>query len=178
MTPKQWQYLVMGLLVFSAVNLQTVVAARLPLPGPPLGLTLVVVVGIGLAAGTTAGAASGFSAGLLLDLMPPAQTTIGISALLLLIVGALAGRITDPRGLAPAQLAGLTAALASGMWLLGQGLLWLLGDPVAPLSWLVWFVLGTTLLGIVVVPAVTWVLRRMEPGRRRRRRLKTASAAG
>ena len=177
MTPKQWQYLVMALLIGSAVILQAVVAARLPLPGPPLGLALVVVIGIGLAGGTTAGAASGFTAGLLLDVMPPAQTTLGISAFVLLMVGALAGRVTDPRGLAPAQLAGLTGALAGLVWLISQGLLWLLGDPVAPWSWLLWFVLGTTLIGSAVIPAVTWSLRRLEPAGRRRRRTKTASAA-
>jgi len=169
-TPRQYQYLTMGLLVIAAVLAQTLLAARLPLPGPPVGIALAMVIAIGLAGGSTPGAVAGFSAGLLLDIFPPAATTLGVSALAFLIAGTLAGRVPDPRGLAPAQVAGLLAGIAALTWLLVQALFWLLGDPVAPASWLLWFVAGVTLVGLALTPAVAWLLRRFVPGRRARRR--------
>lgn len=170
MTPRQYQYLTMGVLVVVAVLAQTLLAARLPIPGPPIGIALAMVIAIGLASGSTPGAVTGFSAGFLLDIFPPAATTLGVSALALLVAGTLAGRIPDPRGLAPAQLAGLLAGIAAVTWLIGQALFWLLGDPVAPASWLIWFVLGVTAVGLALTPAVAWLLRRFVPGRRSRRR--------
>ena len=170
MTPKQYQYVTMGLLVIVAVLAQTLLAARLPLPGPPVGIALAMVIAIGLASGSTPGAVAGFGAGLLLDIFPPASTTIGVSALVLLIAGTLAGRVPDPRGLAPVQVAGLLAGIATLTWVVTQALFWLLGDPVAPLNWLIWFVVGVTAVGLALAPAVAWLLRRFVPGRRTQRR--------
>jgi rod shape-determining protein MreD len=175
MTPRQWQYTFMAVLVVTAALLQGVLGARLPLPGPPLGLCAAAVLAIGMAGGPSAGAVAGFSAGLLLDILPPAQTTLGVTAFALMIVGALAGRIPDPRGLAPVQLAGFSAALAALAWTVSQGLLFLLGDPTAPLPWLLWWVAGVTLVSIVAVPGVSWVLRRVGTGGRRRSRRRAAS---
>ena len=179
MTPRQWQYLLMGALVVTAVLLQLVVLARVPLPGPPLGLAAAVVIAIGMAAGSNPGAVAGFAAGLLLDVLPPNENTLGVGALALLCIGALAGRIRDPRGLAPVQLAAMAAGLAAIAWLVGQGLRWLLGDPVAPLLWSVWFAVGTGLLSLVVVPPVTAIIRRTGRAHRRpRRRRRRIPAAG
>jgi hypothetical protein len=166
-TPRQWQFITVAMLVVAAALLQSVVAARLPLPGPPLGIAVAVVIGIGLATGANVGAIAGFSSGLLLDVMPPAHGPLGLSALMLLMVGALAGRVRDPRGLAPAQLAGLAAGLAGLSWMTSQALLWVLGYPTGAFTAMLWFCLGVILLSIVVVPAEMWLLRRLgAPGAR------------
>jgi rod shape-determining protein MreD len=178
MTPRQWQYFVMGALVVGAVILQGVVVARVPLPGPPLGLVLAVVIAVGLGGGSNAGAVAGFTGGVLLDLLPPAQTTLGVTALVLLLAGALAGRVPDPRGLAPAQLAAVAGGLSAAAWVTAQALFWVLGDPVAPVSWFFIYVAGTTLLCLVVVPAATWAIRRIGIGHRRRRRTRRPTPAG
>lgn len=178
MTPRQWQYTLMGALIVAAALLQGVVAARLPLPGPPVGLLLAVVIAVGMSGGVNAGAVGGFAGGLLLDIIPPAQTTLGVTAFVLLLVGAAAGRIADPRGLAPAQLTAVAAGLSAGAWLLGQALMWLLGDPVAPLSDAVWFVVATTAVSLLVVPGATWALRRIGTGHRRRRARRRLPTAG
>lgn len=169
MTPRQWQYLSVTVVIVVAALLQGVVAARLPIPGPPLGICLVVVIAIGMAAGTNVGAVSGFSAGLLLDVLPPAQTAIGITALSLLVVGALSGRVPDPRGLAPVQLAGIAAALGASGWVAAQGLLWVLGYPTAPWTFVLWFTFGVTALSVLLVPGITWLLRRVGSPRGRSR---------
>jgi rod shape-determining protein MreD len=178
MTPRQWQNTVIGVLVVVAVLVQTVVIARLPLPGPPMGLVVAVVVGAGMARGSGAGAAAGFAGGLLLDILPPATGTIAVAALALLVVGALAGRIPDPRGLAPVQLAGVAGALAAVAWGLEQGLRWLLGDATVPVVWGVWFAAGTALVSLAVVPAVGWAIRRVTGSGRRRPRPRAPAGAG
>lgn len=173
MTPRQWQIVLATLLVGSAVLLQNVVFARVPLPGATASLILAVVIAVGMSGGQTFGAVAGFGAGLAMDLLPPASGTVGATALAFLVTGALAGRVRDPRGLAPAQLAGILAGLAALAGFVQLGLAVALGDSdlaVLPsLTELVAYCMYVVVLGLILVPLVSAVLRRVGSGHRTRR---------
>ncbi|MEV4438895.1 rod shape-determining protein MreD [Streptomyces sp. NPDC049577] len=78
-------------LVVVALVVQVSVFARLHLPGAVPDLLLLVVVGLALVYGHTAGAFVGFGAGLLADIAPPADHATGRYALVLCLVGYLVG---------------------------------------------------------------------------------------
>ena len=80
-------------LVLTAAVLQVTVINRLPLPGTGPDLVLLVIIGLALIVGPTAGASIGFGAGLLVDLMPPTVTEVGRWALVFCVVGYLAGQV-------------------------------------------------------------------------------------
>jgi len=168
MTPRQWQVFVAAAMVLTAVVLQTAVISRLPLPGASVGLALAVVIAIGMSGGATFGAVAGFATGMLLDVSPPATGVMAVTAFAFLVAGALAGRVHDPRGLAPAQVAVMLIGLTALTGAILMALEWLLADSMPPLLWLLTFVVYTTVLGVFVVPGVAWVLRRVGPGPRRR----------
>ncbi len=156
------------LLLSTAVVLETVVLSRLPLPGATPDLVLLVLVGLALVQGPVSGAVTGFAAGLLLDMVPPADGTVGRWALVMCLVGFAAGRARDTTvgrsTLRPLFLvAGLAVASVAGYALLGL----LLGDP--RVTWsalghsLPTAVLYDVLLTPFVVPFVMSLARRVEP---------------
>src|SRR5262249_26918167 len=113
---------------------------------------------------SASGAVVGFVGGLLLDVVPPADGTVGRWALVLTLSGWLAGkyRLTEERGvLAPLLVVagGVPASL-----LAYAGLGFLLGDPRFPPAGLVSRVLGAPLydggLAAFVAPAVGALVRR------------------
>lgn len=99
-----------GVILLVAVVLQSAVLARLPLPGPTPDLLLLVVIGIALTLGANAGAVTGFAAGVLMALAPPASGPLGLSALLFAVVGFVVGSRAAGERLAWAELAGLAGA--------------------------------------------------------------------
>jgi rod shape-determining protein MreD len=127
------RWLLVGALIVTATIIQLTVLPLLHLPGAVPDLLAVTVVAIGLAAGPVRGAATGFAAGLLLDLVPPADGILGLSAVVLVVVGYLAGLLGQEPDRSPLLTVLLTALLASG----GVLLLALVG-------------------GIVIDPRVTW----------------------
>ncbi|MDP4013726.1 MAG: rod shape-determining protein MreD [Candidatus Nanopelagicales bacterium] len=167
MTPAGWRILLATTAVLVAALVQTVVLSRLPLPGAVPDLTLVVLVGLAMAAGSSFGAYSGFGAGLLLDVLPPAAGTLGVTALALTLVGWLAGRVRDPRGLAPAETAALVAGLSVLAVTIESGLAWLMGHGIGSFGyWALTLVTGavySVLLGVAVIPAITATFRRLTP---------------
>lgn len=174
MTPRQWQLVVAGVVVAVTVVLQPVVFARLPLPGAAPSIVLIAVLGVGMGCGPTVGAVAGFAAGLALDVLPPATGIVGIGALALLLVGHLAGRVRDPRGLAPAQLLALAAGLAAMAAIITVVLSALLGAPVgagpAVIGQTFAFTAYTAALALPVVPALAALLRLAGGDRRTLRR--------
>jgi rod shape-determining protein MreD len=82
-------------LIATALAVELAVLARLPLPGATPDLVLLVVVGMGLAWGPAPGAVLGFSAGLALDLVPPADHPVGVWAMVLCLIGYGAGLAQD-----------------------------------------------------------------------------------
>ena len=162
MTPARTALL--GLGVAAAVLLQTTVVARLPLPGRPPDLVLVLVVAVGLAAGPLAGAATGFAAGLVADLV--SDGALGRLALAYLVAGAVAGRWADdprPSVLVPlrAVAAGATAALL--VYAL-EGVL--LGDPRARPAAAGPDLLSSVLYDLALTPLVAVVGRAYRAGTR------------
>ncbi|MFE6648237.1 rod shape-determining protein MreD [Nocardioides sp. NPDC057772] len=84
-----------GLLIVIAIVLQLSVAPAFAIRGITPDLALLVVLAVALTRGGQAGMVTGFAAGVLLDLAPPADHTAGRWALALLIVGYVAGRVRE-----------------------------------------------------------------------------------
>jgi rod shape-determining protein MreD len=84
-------------LVVVTVTLQISVFDRFSVDGVAPDLALIVVVAAALVSGADYAAAVGFTAGLALDLAPPADHTAGRWALSLVLVGYLAG-LAKPEG--------------------------------------------------------------------------------
>lgn len=168
MTPRAWRIAFAVVVIACAAILQTVVLARLPLPGAVPDLTLVVVVALALGGGRDYGAYCGFGAGLALDLLPPATGAVGAAALGLTLVGWLAGRVRDPRGLAGIEVGALVAGLAAFNWALTSALGLLLGDSSFEIgSWVgssLAYVGYATVLGLGGIPLVTALMRRLPAG--------------
>lgn len=78
-------------LVVLAMVAQVSVLARLHLPGAVPDLLLLTVLGLAISYGHVAGCVVGFFAGLLADLAPPADHAVGRYALVLCVIGYLAG---------------------------------------------------------------------------------------
>ncbi|MFJ8232269.1 rod shape-determining protein MreD [Streptomyces sp. NPDC094448] len=78
-------------LVVVALVVQVSVLARLQLPGAVPDLLLLTVLGLAFVYGHVTGALIGFGAGLLADLAPPADHAAGRYALVLCVIGYLAG---------------------------------------------------------------------------------------
>ncbi|MFN8125565.1 MAG: rod shape-determining protein MreD [Candidatus Nanopelagicales bacterium] len=170
MTPRQWQIGVATLVVVLAVALQFVIVSRLPGPVAGPALVLVAVVAVAMAGGQTFGAVAGFGAGLALDLLPPADSLMGSTALALVVVGYVAGRVRDPRGLAPVQVMGVAAGLAAGSGILMLAIQMVLGGrPVAAgaaMAALAGYVVVSAALAPLVVPVVGAIVRRVGGARR------------
>ena len=118
-----------AILILLAVVVEVTVLAPLDFPGATPSLVLVTVAALAFAFGPVTGSACGFAAGLLIDLAPPATGTLGISALILTVVGYALGRVfdSDSRPLVVTTL--LTAAAAALAILAGAVLGGLLGNP-------------------------------------------------
>src|ERR1041384_1273635 len=85
-------------LVIVALVIQVSVLARLHLPGAVPDLVLLTVLGLALVYGHVGGALIGFGAGLLSDLAPPADHAAGRYALVLCVIGYLAGLAKPENG--------------------------------------------------------------------------------
>lgn len=159
--------LVAGILMV-AVVLQSAVLARLQLPGPTPDLVLLVVIGVALALGANAGALTGFAAGLVLALAPPASGPLGLSAVILAAVGYVVGSRAAGERLAWAEVAGLAgaagAATAAGS--LAMAAVWGAGWPGAVPALLIVALQAAycAALAIVVAPAVSTLVAAV-PGR-------------
>jgi len=113
--------------VLLGLLLQVTVVDRLPLPGSPPDLVLVLVIAFALAEGALSGMLTGLVAGLLADLLGPHE--LGRLALVYVVVGYAAGLLDDDRergALLPFVVVG-AGAVGALLLYAGQGLL--LGDP-------------------------------------------------
>lgn len=155
------RFLVSAILLLLAVLIEVTVLAPLDFPGATPTLVLVVVVILAGQFGASTGAVVGFTGGLLLDIAPPAAGTIGITALLLTVIGYAAGRFAevDDR---PWWTLGLLAALAAPLAVLGGSLLGgLLGDPRVRWDDVISLMLTSALYALVLGLILTLPLRRL-----------------
>ncbi|MFD9034852.1 rod shape-determining protein MreD [Streptomyces sp. NPDC059567] len=120
-------------LVVVALVVQVSVLSRLQLPGAVPDLVLLTVLGLALVYGPVSGSLIGFGAGLLSDLAPPADHAAGRYALVLCVIGYLAGLARPDNGKlksASGPMAVVVAA-ALGSTLLYAGVGALVGDTAA-----------------------------------------------
>ncbi|WP_240138653.1 rod shape-determining protein MreD [Streptomyces sp. MUM 178J] len=120
-------------LVVVALVIQVSILARLQLPGAVPDLLLLTVLGLAFVYGHLAGAFIGFGAGLLADLAPPADHAAGRYALVLCVIGYLAGLVRPENGQLKSAAAPMAAVVAAalGSTLLYSGVGALVGDTAA-----------------------------------------------
>ncbi|MFE3248253.1 rod shape-determining protein MreD [Streptomyces sp. NPDC059209] len=120
-------------LVVVALVVQVSVLARLQLPGAVPDLLLLVVVALALVYGHTSGAVIGFGAGLLADLAPPADHAAGRYALVLCLIGYLAGLAKPDTGQLRTALGPMVVVVGAAVTttLLYAGVGALVGDTAA-----------------------------------------------
>ena len=154
-------------LVVLAVTVQLTFLTRLPLPGATPDLVLVTVVALALAHGPALGVLAGFGAGLAVDLVPPADHEIGRWALVLALLGYLAGLAAPTArrsAVLPVAVAGC-AAVASVLLYAVVG--WLIHDPQVTWSAVSSLLPTAALYAVVISPfvvsAVLALAHRLEP---------------
>jgi rod shape-determining protein MreD len=184
--PTPGAFLRVAAVLLIAVVLQVSGVAQIRVLGSSANLIPLVVAGVAFFGGSIAGAATGFSAGLLLDLA--LGHLAGTSSLVLTAVGYGAGRyreVKDPaHGLAPVAFgacatAGYLVALAAVSFMLG------VEAKVSALPVLRETIVTVLLNGVLALPAF-WLLRRALRGalisdplaRRRRGRTREAGPIG
>lgn len=120
-------------LVVVALVVQVSVLARLQLPGAVPDLLLLVVVALALVYGHVSGALIGFGAGLLADLAPPADHAAGRYALVLCLIGYLAGLAKPDTGQLRTALGPMVVVVGAAVTttLLYAGVGALVGDTAA-----------------------------------------------
>lgn len=157
-----------ALLVVLALLVQVTVLARLQLPGAVPDLLLLTVLALALVYGHVGGALTGFVAGLLADLAPPADHAVGRYALVLCVVGYAAGLTRPETGQHRSATVPMlvVAAGAASSTLLYAGVGALVGDTVARNVGLSELLVTATiydlLLAPFVVPVVMGMARRLE----------------
>ena len=157
------------------VLVQIALVSQLSVFGTNADLLPLVIAAVGLMTGSVSGAAFGFSVGLFLDLA--FVQTVGLSSLVYVAVGYLAGRareLRDPHG------ALALGAAATAVATVGYALMQFLIGVDAPVSFLLAReILATILLNAVIATPVFALVRRVlapalpEDPRRRRRRAYT-----
>ena len=172
--------LIVRLVVLSivAVMLQIVAVSQVPVFGVNADLSPLVVMSIGLLAGSIPGAVAGFAIGLFVDLA--LLQTLGVSSLIYLVVGYSSGRLRELRDPQAALIPLAMGAAASAVALFGYSVIQFLLGVDAPVSLLLLrqIVLGVVVNTIIALPVYAIVRRVIEPAlpddpRRRRRRAYT-----
>ncbi|MDH6131611.1 rod shape-determining protein MreD [Kitasatospora sp. MAA4] len=164
------RFLLSAVLVLLALVIQVSVLGRLQLPGATPDLLLLVVVGLALVFGPSAGCLIGFAAGLLADLAPPSDHAIGRFALVLCVMGYAAGMYRADSGrrrgvMGPLLMVGAAAVVSTVLYaavgaLVGDTAARHVGLPGLAASALLY----DLLLAPFVVPAVMLLARRADPG--------------
>ncbi len=161
------RWMLVSALVVTALLVELTVLPLLHLPGAVPDLLTVTVIAIGFAAGPIRGSVTGFAAGLLLDLVPPADGLLGLSAVMLVTVGYLAGLLGAETSRSPFSTVGLTSLLSAGA-VLGQAMVGgIVLDPRVSWDRVPGLVLTAAayaaVLAAFVVPTVGALWRRVEP---------------
>jgi rod shape-determining protein MreD len=169
------------LLSFVIVVIQTAAVSQITVFGVSADITPLVVSSVGLLAGSTAGAITGFGIGLLVDLL--LVQTLGVTSLLYIAIGYWSGRLRELRdpahGLVPLAVGAAATAFAG----LGMAFMQILLGVNGPVSLLLLqqifvTVLVNTLLALPVFALVRRVIRPVLPEDPRRRRRRAYTTGG
>lgn len=161
------QAVLVGVAVLLAVIVELTLLSRLGLPGATPDLVIVTVVSIALAMGPTQGAIAGFAAGLLIDLAPPADTLLGVNAIVYVVIGFITGYVIDPRDRTVPIMIGIVGLSAAAATLGTAALDTLLGS--GRISWedVPGMALTSALYAVILAPmvilSVAWLVRRITP---------------
>jgi len=168
-------------LAFVAVVLQEAVVSQISLFGVSADLTPLVVMSVGLLAGSMLGAVTGFGIGLFVDMV--LVQTLGVTSLLYIAIGYWSGRLRELRdpahGLVPLALGAAATAFAG----IGMAVIQFLLGVDAPVSLLLAqqifiTVLVNTLIALPVYAVVRRILRPALPDDPRRRRRRAYTTGG
>lgn len=165
-------------LTFAAVIFQLTAVSQISVFGVSADLTPLVVMSVGLLAGSTAGAIMGFATGLFVDLV--LVQTLGVTSLLYIVIGYWSGRLRELRdpahGLVPLAMGAAATAFAG----FGMAVIQFLLGVDAPVSLLLVQQIFITVLvnSLIALPVHALVRRIVQPAlpddpRRRRRRAYT-----
>ena len=161
------QALIIGGLLLVAVIVQVTLLSRLSLPGATPDLVVVTVVAIALAMGPTQGAIAGFTAGVLVDLAPPADSLLGVNAIVYLVIGFITGFVIDPRDRTVPLMMGLVGLAAGAAVIATAALDTLLGSDRVAWDGVPGLALSSALYAVILAPVVilfvAWVVRRATP---------------
>jgi rod shape-determining protein MreD len=166
------------LLAFATVVIQQAAISQISIFGVSADLGPLVVMSVGLLAGSMAGAITGFGIGLLVDLV--LVQTLGVTSLLYIAIGYWSGRLRELRdpahGLVPLALGAAATAFAG----LGMAVIQFLLGVNAPVSLLLFQQIFITVLvnSLIALPVFALVRKLVRPTlpddpRRRRRRAYT-----
>ncbi|MFE5487217.1 rod shape-determining protein MreD [Streptomyces sp. NPDC056527] len=141
-------------LVVVALVVQVSVLARLQLPGAVPDLVLLTVLGLALVYGPVSGSLIGFGAGLLSDLAPPADHAAGRYALVLCVIGYLAGLARPDNGKLKSATGPMAVVVAAalGSTLLYAGVGALVGDTAARHVGLGYLLLTAAIYDLLLAP--------------------------
>jgi rod shape-determining protein MreD len=175
MSPTASMTLRLAALALVTVIVQIAAVSQISVFGVSADLTPLVVMSVGLLAGSIPGAVMGFGMGLLVD--SALVETLGVSSLLYILIGYGAGRLRELRDPAHALTPVAVGALATAGAALGFSVIQFLLGVDAPVSWLLARdILVTILVNTILALPVYNVVRRLllpllpdDPRRRRRR---------
>ncbi|MBV8987409.1 MAG: rod shape-determining protein MreD [Solirubrobacterales bacterium] len=168
-------------LAFLSVIIQAAAISQISIFGVSGDITPLVVMSVGLLAGSLSGALMGFGTGLLVDLV--LFQTLGVTSLLYIAIGYWSGRLRELRdpahGLVPLLLGAAATAFAG----LGMAVIQFLLGVDAPVSLLLLqqifiTVLVNTLLALPVYAIVRRIIRPVLPEDPRRRRRRAYTTGG
>jgi rod shape-determining protein MreD len=168
-------------LAFATVVIQQAAISQISIFGVSADLGPLVVMSVGLLAGSMAGAITGFGTGLLVDLV--LVQTLGVTSLLYIAIGYWSGRLRELRdpahGLVPLVMGAAATAFAG----LGMALIQFLLGVNSPVSLLLFqqifiTVLVNTLIALPVFAVVRRLIRPTLPDDPRRRRRRAYTTGG
>ena len=171
----------LALLAVATVLIQAAAVSQITIFGISADITVLVVMSVGLLAGSISGAIMGFATGLLVDMV--LVQTLGVTSLLYIVIGFWAGRLRELRdpshGLVP--MAGGAAATAFAG--IGMAVIQFLLGVDSPVSWLLLqqifiTVLVNTLISLPVYAAVRRIIGPALPQDPRRRRHRAYTTGG
>jgi rod shape-determining protein MreD len=171
----------LGLLALGTVVIQEAAVSQVSIFGISADLTPLMVMSVGLLAGSLTGAVMGFATGLLVDTV--LVQTLGITSLLYIAIGYWAGRLRELRdpahGLVPLAAGAVATAVAG----IGMTLIQFLLGVDAPVSLLLFqqifiTILVNTLISLPVYAAVRRIVHPALPDDPRRRRRRAYTTGG